>query len=116
MTDEGEFLKNHVKSLRKNMTEFEIKLWKSLRDRRFCNVKFRRQVPIDNYIADFVCFEKRLIIELDGSGHVEDGQVEYDKKRDEYFTSIGYKVLRVWNSDITNNYEKVLDLIYKLVN
>lgn len=108
-------MKEYVHNLRQNMTEFEIKLWKSLRDRRFCNVKFRRQVPISKYIADFVCFEKRLIIELDGSGHQDKNQAIYDNKRDEYFVSIGYKVLRFWNSDITNNYDKVLDLIYKSI-
>ena len=105
-------LKN-AKKLRKNMTEFEVKLWKHLRDRRFCNAKFRRQVPISNYIADFVCFEKRIIIELDGSGHVDDKQDLYDRKRDLFFESKGYKVLRFWNSDISNNIEKVMDVIYK---
>lgn len=97
------------------MTEFEAKLWGTLRDRRFCNKKFRRQVPIGSYIVDFVCYEKKLIIELDGSGHIEQKQAVYDKKRDEYFLTEGYKVLRFWNSDISNNYEQVLDAIYKKV-
>ncbi len=106
----------NAKNLRKNMTEFEQKLWLYLRDRRFCKVKFRRQVPIQNYIADFVCFEKRIIIELDGSGHLEECQVEYDRKRDEFFESQGYKVLRFFNSDLNNNFEGVMDVIYKSVN
>ena len=96
------------------MTEFEQKLWKNLRDRRFCNVKFRRQVPIGNYIVDFVCFDKRVIIELDGSGHFE--QIEYDEKRNKFFEEQGYKVLRFWNNDLNNNFNGVLDVIYKAVN
>lgn len=96
------------------MTEFEQKLWKHLRDRRFCNVKFRRQVPIGNYVVDFVCFDKRLIIELDGSGHFE--QIEYDEKRNKFFEEQGYKVLRLWNSDLNNNFDGVLDKIYKAIN
>ena len=96
------------------MTEFEQKLWKNLRDRRFCNIKFRRQVPIGNYIVDFVCFDKRVIIELDGSGHFE--KIEYDEKRNKFFEEQGYKVLRFWNSDLNNNFNGVLDAIYKAVN
>ena len=106
--------KNNIKNLRQNMTEFEQKLWKNLRDRRFCNVKFRRQVPIGNYIVDFVCFDKRVIIELDGSGHFE--QIEYDEKRNKFFEAQGYKVLRFWNNDLNNNFNGVLDVIYKAVN
>ena len=99
----------NVKNLRHNMTEFEHKLWEHLRDRRFCNVKFRRQVPIGNYIVDFVCFDKRVIIELDGSGHFE--QIEYDEKRNNFFEEQGYKVVRYWNNDLNNNCNGVLDVI-----
>ena len=98
------------------MTEFETQLWQHLRDRRFFKVKFRRQVPIQKYIADFVCFEKRIIIELDGSEHNEDNQKEYDKKRDEFFKSQGYVVLRFWNNDLSNNFEGVLSKIYNTIN
>ncbi len=96
------------------MTEFEQKLWFHLRDRRFCKAKFRRQVSIQKYIVDFVCFEKRVIIELDGSGH--NNQQEYDQKRDEFFKSQGYKVLRFWNNELSNNFNEVMDVIYKAVN
>ena len=104
--------KENIKHLRKNMTEFEIKLWKYLRDRRFCKVKFRRQVPIKNYIVDFICFEKGVVIELDGSGHVGN---EYDKERDEIIRSEGFKILRFWNNDVSNNFEQVMDEIYRSV-
>lgn len=98
------------------MTIFETKLWQHLRDRRFCKVKFRRQVQIQNYIVDFVCFEKRIIIELDGSGHLDETQSEYDKVRDEFFKSQGFKILRFWNNDIDKNFNEILDVIYKAVN
>ncbi len=97
------------------MTEFEQKLWQHLRDRRFCKVKFRRQVPIHNYIVDFVCFEKRIIIELDGSGHNDNKQIEYDKKRNEFFKSQGFKVLRFWNNELSNNFNEVMNEIYKAI-
>ena len=106
---------NNAKSLRKNMTEFELVLWRRLRDRRFCNIKFRRQVPIGKYIVDFICFDKRVIIELDGSGHCEDEQYKYDRARDEFFKSQGYRVLRFFNNELSNSMEEVLDVIYKAV-
>lgn len=105
-----------ARNLRKNMTEFEQKLWHYLRDRRFCNTKFRRQVPIQNYIADFICFEKRIVIELDGSGHLEQTQYEYDRKRDDFFIEQGYRVLRFYNNELSNNFEGVMDKIYKAIN
>lgn len=98
------------------MTEFEIKLWNTLRDRRFCSVKFRRQVQIGNYIVDFVCFEKRVIIELDGSGHLAAEQIKYDEIRSKYLKDRGYTILRFWNNEISNNYEEVLNVIYKAIN
>ena len=63
-----------AKDLRQNMTDFEQKLWFYLRGRRFQNLKICRQVPVGNYIVDFLCKEKRVIVELDGSGHVEEKQ------------------------------------------
>lgn len=105
-----------ARNLRKNMTEFEQKLWQYLRDRRFCNAKFRRQVPMQNYIADFICYEKRIVIELDGSGHLEQKQYEYDRKRDDFFIQQGYTVLRFYNNELSNNFEGVMDTIYKAVN
>ena len=86
-----------AKKLRREMTDVEKKLWSALRDRRFENFKFRRQVPIGNYIVDFVCQERKVIVELDGSQH--DGSV-YDEQRDAWLESVGYKVLRFWNIDI----------------
>jgi very-short-patch-repair endonuclease len=99
LTDEGSAgrMLRFAKKLRREMTDVEKKLWSALRDRRFENFKFRRQVPIGNYIVDFVCQERKVIVELDGSQH--EGS-SYDKQRDAWLECVGYKVLRFWNIDI----------------
>jgi very-short-patch-repair endonuclease len=99
LTDEGSAnpTLKFAKKLRKDMTEAEGKLWSALRSRRFENFKFRRQVPIGKYIADFVCLERRLIVEVDGSQH-EDS--DNDKVRDNWLKSQDFHVLRFRNHDI----------------
>jgi len=101
-----EILKN-AKELRKNQTNQEKKLWYELRNRRFFDLKFKRQVPIGNYVVDFLCVEKMLIIELDGGQHNFDKNVVYDKQRTIFLEGLGYKVLRFWNNDINENLEGV---------
>ncbi len=103
-------LKN-AKKLRAEMTIFEQKLWYYLRAKRFFDIKFKRQVPIGNYIVDFASKEKKIIIELDGSGHQNIEQKEHDKTRDEYLKSQGYSILRFYNTDIENNLKEVLAAI-----
>ena len=71
-------------------------------------VKFRRQQPIDKYIADFVCFEKKIIIELDGGQHNSSLGIQKDRSRDLFFTNNGYKVIRIWNNEINQNIEGVI--------
>jgi very-short-patch-repair endonuclease len=83
--------------MRRQPTEAEAALWRILRNRRLSMLKFRRQAPIPPYIADFVCFEHRLIVEADGSQHAENIR---DKKRDAFLDAHGFTVLRFWNSDI----------------
>ena len=100
----------NAKYLRKNPTDVERILWEHLRNRRLMNIKFLKQVPIDKYIADFVCNEKKLIVEVDGSQHIDN--VEYDSKRTKRLNDLGYKVIRVYNNDIFNNINGVLDYIY----
>ena len=102
-------LKN-ARDLRQNMTEFEQELWFYLRGRKIQNLKFCRQVPIGKYIVDFLCKDKRLIIELDGSGHLEEKQEIHDKIRDEYLKSLGYKILRIYNNEL-NNIDNVLEYL-----
>ncbi|WP_245512926.1 endonuclease domain-containing protein [Enterovirga rhinocerotis] len=72
-------------------------LWRALRDRRFSALKFRRQCPIGRYVADFVCFEARLIVELDGAPHDQPEQRAHDEARDRWFRDEGFRVLRFSN-------------------
>ena len=95
------------KNLRNNSTKEEIILWQYLKQKQL-GVKFRRQQPIDKYIADFVCFEKKIIIELDGGQHNSSLGIQKDRSRDLFFTNNGYKVIRIWNNEINQNIEGVI--------
>ena len=108
--------KYHIaRKLRKNSTIQERILWKILRNRQFKNLKFRRQFPIGEYIVDFVCEEKRIIIELDGGQHNEFENIIKDNKRTKFLESEGYKVIRFWNNDILNNLEGVFKILNDLL-
>ena len=87
----------NARRLRKSMTDGERALWRLLRDRRIDGWRFRRQEPIDRYIVDFICFEARLVIEVDGGQHSES---ETDKRRDAHLQSLGFRMLRLWNNDV----------------
>jgi len=100
---------NNAKTLRTNQTEAEQRLWYHLRAHRFMGLKFKRQKPMGRYIVDFVCVERRLIIELDGGQHAE--QEEYDQHRDAWLRSQGYTVLRFWNNEVMQQMEGVLEQI-----
>ena len=102
-----------ARELRNNMTKQERVLWSYLRKRTINNLKFRRQYPIENYIVDFICNEKKLIIEIDGGQHNDNRHIEYDKRRTKFLEDKGYKVLRFWNCDIDNNIEGVYETILK---
>jgi len=106
-------LTERAKELRKNATPQEQKLWNLLK-KKYKNLKFKRQQPIGQYIADFICREKWLIIELDGGQHNEDKNIAYDEKRTKYLESKGFKVIRFWNNDIDNNIEGVFEVIDKM--
>lgn len=97
-----------AKALRHSLTDQEKKLWGALRDRRLGGFKFRKQQPIGPFIADFVCQEQRLIVEVDGSQHTES---QTDMARDAFLKDKGYHVLRVWNNDVTGNLSGVLTAI-----
>ncbi len=103
-------LKN-AKALRQNSTDAEKQLWSILRGKKFKELKFRRQQPIGNYIADFVCFSEKFIIELDGGQHNIENQMEYDIKRTKYLEQAGFRVLRIWNNEIFNNIDGVIESI-----
>lgn len=103
--------KERVRELRKNMTDAEQTLWKRLRLRQLEGYKFRRQQPIGNYIVDFVCLEKRIIIEVDGSQHAQ--QLSYDSNRSVWLEKEGYTILRFWNNEVLNETDGVLEVIIK---
>ena len=105
-----------ARHLRRNESDAERKLWSKLRSRQFENLKFRRQQPIDKYIVDFVSFEKKIIIEVDGSQHMEPRNNEKDKERTKYLEDEGYVVLRFWNNDILTNIEGVGTRILENIN
>lgn len=96
---------SRARSLRQSQTEAEKRLWFHLRNRRLDGLKFRRQVPLGPYIADFYCAEAQLIIEADGGQHAHNAQ---DNIRDASLSAAGFHVLRFWNSDILSNTTGVL--------
>jgi len=102
-------LRARAKEMRSQPTDAEHRLWQILRAHRFAGYKFRRQVPIDFYIADFICFAERLIIELDGGQHAESSR---DERRDAFLRAQGFRVLRIWNNDLLANEEGVAELIF----
>ncbi len=97
-----------ARKLRKEPTPAEVKLWAYIRNDQL-GVNFRRQHAIGKYIPDFVCIKKKLIIELDGSQHIE--QAEYDAERTKFLESQGYKVIRFWNNQIVNDINGVIKVI-----
>ena len=102
---------SHVRAreLRRDRTAAEAKLWGRLRNASLDGVKFRRQFPIGEFIADFCCPQRRLVIELDGGQHVE--QVQRDEWRRALLAQHGYRVMRFWNEEIINNLDGVLERI-----
>ena len=94
-----------ARRLRVNQTDAETVLWNRLRNRQIDGHKFARQVPIASYICDFVCRERRLVVEVDGGQHSESAS---DEIRDRRLNEDGYRVLRFWNNDVLGNLEGVL--------
>lgn len=94
-----------AQKLRKHQTPAEQRLWNLLRDKKLAGYKFRRQFPIGNYVADFVCFQHRLIIEADG-GHHADNAADIVRTAD--LERQGWQVIRFWNNEILRNSEGVL--------
>ena len=101
-----------AKQLRSNMTDAEKMLWYHLRGHRFLGAKFKRQQPLGNYIVDFVCFEAKLVIEMDGGQHLES---ESDNQRDAWLQGQGFRILRFWNNEVLGETESVLEKIYQTI-
>ncbi len=104
-------LRSNARALRKNSTDAERLLWNALRDHRLNGAGFRRQVPIKNYIADFVCHAAKLVIELDGGQHFSDEAEQADASRSAVIEAQGFKVLRFSNQDIMANRTGALETI-----
>jgi very-short-patch-repair endonuclease len=98
-----------ARDLRKTSTDAERLLWKYLQAKRLNGLKFRRQEPIGTFIVDFVCFEKSLIVEVDGGQHVR--EKAKDEERTKWLEDQSFKVLRFWNNDVMKNVEGVLRVI-----
>ncbi|GMQ88373.1 MAG: endonuclease domain-containing protein [Gammaproteobacteria bacterium] len=105
--------KKHTRALRGSLTDAEQRLWSILRQRQLGGFKFRRQHPLGNYILDFVCLEARLVIEVDGSQHLE--QHGQDSKRTKWLNERGYRVLRFWNNEVLQNTPAVREAIWQVL-
>jgi len=104
-------IRDRARVLRTVQTEVEKKLWQRLRNRQLNGAKFRRQHPIGPYIADFFCFDTRLVIELNRSQHADEARQRADERHTEYLHDQGYRVLRFWNEEILDNLNGVLESI-----
>jgi very-short-patch-repair endonuclease len=105
-------LRKRAKQMRREPTAAEHRLWQILRAKRLAGYKFKRQLPVDHYIADFACLQHRLIVEADGGQHNES---ESDRQRDNHLRNQGFRVLRFWNTEIFENEEGVLARILDVI-
>ena len=112
-TNEKIFSSKLQRTLRKEMTDAEQALWRVLRGRQLSGLKFRRQHPFGDYILDFVCLEKRLVIEVDGGQHLENA--DYDEVRSLQLQKAGFRVLRFWNNEVLQEIEAVKEKIWMAV-
>jgi len=106
---------SHAKAMRQAPSASETRLWLALRNRQLNGHKFSRQVPIGPFIADFVCRERNLVIEVDGVTHGDPHEMAKDEKRTKFLQSHGYHVHRVWSIEVFDNLNGVLDALVLLV-
>jgi len=102
-------IRDRARRLRRNQTYAEQKLWIFLRSRQLAGFKFRRHYPVGSFIVDFCCFERRLVIELDGGQHADHTVADQRKTR-------GYRVLRFWDNEVINEIDAVLERIRQVLN
>jgi very-short-patch-repair endonuclease len=102
--------RSRAKQLRRTMTPAETLLWHYIKAHRIDGLGFRRQVPFRNYIADFACLSAKLIVELDGESHAFEDQQRADERRDAFFSTEGFQVLRFTNQQVMSNLEGVVEL------
>lgn len=111
----SDFKRRTAKRLRENTTAAEDILWHHLRRLEVEGSHFRRQVIVGPYVADFACLGRRLVIEVDGSQHGDDMNIQRDEARTRWLNSEGYRVLRFWNNDVMTNTEAVLEAIHTVL-
>ncbi len=102
--------------LRRNQTDAERRLWVHLREMKHDGFHFRRQCPVGPYVADFLCYSARIVVEVDGGQHGTEPGLAHDEKRDAWFEANGYRVLRYWNDDVRKNVEGVVETILSVLN
>jgi very-short-patch-repair endonuclease len=108
-------LKANARQLRQTLTDSELSLWRRLRGKQLAGVQFYRQKAIGNYIVDFYAPRARLVIEIDGSQHLEAPQVAKDRERDEYLGRLGLMVLRFNSRQALKETEAVMDVVYRVI-
>jgi len=113
--EEKKNLSNLSKNLRKTLTPWERKLWYYLRVNKFYGLKFKRQVPLNSYIADFCCQQKKLIVALDGGDYNEIKNKALDSTRQNFLESKGYISIRFWDNEVEVNIESVLEVIKRKI-
>jgi len=106
--DPPKALRRHTRTMRADATRAENLLWQAHRRGQLEGFKFKRQIPLDGYILDFVCFDARLIVEVDGGQHSENVP---DMERDAHFAREGFETLRFWNDEVEKNFDGVCDHI-----
>ena len=104
-------LQSRARRLRKQATDAERYLWRHLRDRQIAGYRFRRQVPVAGFIADFACLEAKVIVELDGGQHAQ--HVGYDEQRDRLIEAQGFRILRFWDNQVFLETQAVLEQIMR---
>ena len=104
-----------ARALRRQRVSAEARLWGQLRDRRLAGFKFVRQEPVGSFVADFVCRDAKLVVEVDGATHSMDEEVAYDRRRGAYLQSRGYRLVRIYNDDVFRRLDDVLATIMAAV-
>ncbi len=107
--------RDRARSLRRNMTSAERKLWVALKKRALGGFRFQRQAEIGPYIADFLCRERSVVVEIDGATHSSESAVAADRCRTAYLEAEGYAVFRAWNADVYENLNGVLEGLLKVL-
>jgi very-short-patch-repair endonuclease len=106
---------NRSRVLRSRPISAEAKMWRALRDRRLNGHKFVRQAPVGSYFVDFLCKERKIVVEIDGGTHGTDREIAGDERRAAALRRLGYHVFRVWNVDVYDNIDRVLDALLAFI-